>query len=448
MFTLALALALQSPVETPAKAVWTLSELERTADEIRVQVEELRGMKFKESVAVKLTDKKGFLEYARSRQAQTESPAKLARDETVAKLLGLIPPGMDYQAEMMKILEEQVGGFYDPGSNTFFLMDTFTGGVAKIILAHELTHALDDQHFDIDGTLAKCGEDTDATLAFQAVVEGSGTGLMNQWFMKHRAEVTPQDLMAAQSLGEEVLAQAPPYMWKPLLAVYLTGDAFLVRSSGMNVLATASTTADIKTTFASPPRSSEQILHPKKYWDESQRDDPVRVSIPTETLPEGWRLAGVDTLGELYLALVTTPIAKRTGLDLTNPMSILGVEYTNKAAQGWGGDRLVLLRRGDDAMLQLVTAWDTEKDADEFAGALGDQKNPTAIPIFAGTERSSAAGFVSGSTPTEAIVSRETSADGKFALVVVRVFSFSKPGATDAEIGRLRLPFTVEPPKK
>jgi hypothetical protein len=216
----------------------------------------------------------------------------------------------------------------------------------------------------------------------------------------------------------------------------------------MNMMMKAATKADVQATFASPPRSSEQILHPKKYWDGAKRDDPIRVSIDTAKLPADWSVTGVDTLGELYLALLTTPIKKRTGLDLKNPMSVLGVEYTNRAAEGWGGDRLVLMRRGEDAMLQLVTAWDTEADADEFAAALGDTQKPTAIPVFAGTERSSGAGWVPSSTATDAIVTRENSADGKVALVVVRVFSFAKPGAADADIQKLRLPFSVETPQK
>lgn len=440
MLTFALALCLQTPPAAPASTTWTQPELERVAAEIRTQIEELRGMKFKEPVAVKLADKKAFFAYAKARQEKTESPAKLARDETTAKLLGLIPADMDFQAEMLKILEDQVGGFYDPGSKTFFLMDTFTGGVAKIILAHELTHALDDQHFDIDGTLAKCGEDTDATLAFQSVVEGSGTGLMNQWFKKHHADVTPADLQAAQNLGADALAKAPPYMWKPLLAAYLVGEGFTVRGSGLNLMMKAASTSDIQACFAAPPRSSEQILHPKKYWDDAKRDDPITITVDTKKVPEGWTVAGVDTLGELYLGLLTTPQKKRVGLDLKNPMSVVGVEYTNKAAEGWGGDRMILLRHDQDTMLQLVTAWDTDADADEFASALGEAAE--AIPVFAGSDRSPSGGWVPGATATDRIVTRQRSADGKVPLVVLRVYSFAveREGGLD----KLAVPFEVE----
>jgi hypothetical protein len=443
MLNLALALCLQAPVAAPATTAWTQPELERAAAEIRTQIEELRGIKFKEPVAVKLADKKTFFSYAKARQDKTESPAKRARDETVAKLLGLIPPGIDYQAELLRILEDQVGGFYDPASKTFFLMDSFTGGVARIILAHELTHALDDQHFDIDGGLAKCGDDSDAAIAYMSLVEGSGTSLMNEWFLKHRADVTVADIMAAQSLGAKALAEAPPFMWKPLLAAYQAGEKFLVKTSGLNLTAKTVPLADIQSCFAAPPRSSEQVLHPKKYWDAEKRDDPIAITVDTTKLPEAWTLAGVDTLGELYLGLLTTPRKDRKGLDLKNPMSVLAVQYTNNAAEGWGGDRLVLLRRGDDAMLQLVTAWDSDKDADEFAAALGETRRPEAIPVFAGSERAASAGFVPVATATDAIVTRERSADGKVPLVVLRVFSFAGAAPSEVDLPKLALPYSV-----
>lgn len=431
------------PESAPQTNKWTQAELEKTADEIRHQVEALRGMTFKSPVAVKLTDKKGFLEYAHKRMSETESPEKLQRDEMVAKLLGFIPPSMDYQKAMLAILEEQVGGFYDPASKTFYLMDTFTGGVAKIIMAHELTHALDDQYFDIDGTLAKCGGNTDASLAFQAVVEGSGTGLMNQWFLQHRKEVTPDDLTRAQSMGADALADAPPFMWKPLLAVYLMGESFLVRGSGMNILMKSAKTEDVQRSFTTPPLSSEQILHSRKYWDDARRDDPKQVTIDTANLPSGWKVAGQDTLGELYLAMLTTPVSERKGLDVKRAESILALQYSNKAAEGWGGDRLVLLERGGDRMLQLVTVWDTEKDADEFQAALNDSGTTKAIPVYAGSDRDAAQGFVGGSTATDVLVTRESDGDGTTAVVVVRVFSFAKTGTSEGEAAKLILPWKV-----
>lgn len=364
---------------------WTQAQLEAVSEEIRGDIEAMRGMKFTRPVQVKVTDKPGFLDYMRKRQALTQSPERLARDEIVAKLLGLIPHDMDLTKTVEALLEDQVGGFYDPSSDTFFLMDTFTGDIAKIILAHELTHALDDQMFDIDGTLKKLREETDAEFAFSAVVEGSGTAAMNQWTVSHLKNLDKNALLNSADLGTEGLSDAPPYLWKPLLAAYLRGEGFLTRSRAMNFSMKAAKVEDVRRAFEHPPRSSEQILHPEKYWDTDKRDEPRRVEFDAARLPKGWNVLGQDTLGEIALALLTTPVAKRTGLDAKNPLALIGIEYTNRAAEGWGGDRLILLGQGDERWLELVTLWDSAGDADEFrtavAATLADGVQATGSPF-------------------------------------------------------------------
>jgi hypothetical protein len=448
-----------APQET-REARWTQAELERVSDEIKTDVEGLRGLAFRRPVRVRLTDGRGFLEYARKRQEMSMTPGRVERDETIAKLLGLIPRDLDLVATFERFLGEQVGGFYDPSTDTFFLMDSFTGGIAKVILAHELTHALDDQHFDIDGTLEKLGEESDSEFAFHAVVEGSGTATMNRWTFEQLKNKTldTADLMAASSLGSQGLSDAPPYIWKPLIAAYLRGEGFLTRTEGMNLAMKAATNDDVARAFSNPPRSSEQILHPEKYWDETKRDEPRRIRFDvagkargavfgefrTEESkhrdrlarirclrrlagaaqervaaldrllerendrhdrwirrtrgvlgtaefesqrarldgraasrakavdPEasGWKVLGEDTLGELVLALVATPASERKGFDAANPLAILGLRYTNAVAEGWGGDRALLLAKGDERCLDFVTVWDSLEDAREFETAL------------------------------------------------------------------------------
>jgi hypothetical protein len=111
------------------------------------------------------------------------------------------------------------------------------------------------------------------------------------------------------------------------------------------------------------------VLHPERYWDEARRDEPVRLAFADA--PAGWSVGGTDVYGEMMLALLTTPPSKRTGLDVSNPTSILGVEYTNAAATGWDGDRVLWLSAPDKSgeALVLASRWDSPKDADEFAEA-------------------------------------------------------------------------------
>lgn len=431
-------LAVLSGALVPSHAqepAWTQARLEATAAEIQTQVEALHGARFLRPVKVELSGTQGLREYVRLREAEMVSPTRVHRDECTAKLLGLVAPNLDLRALEMEVLEGQVGGFYDPSSDTFFLMDAMKGNVAKVILAHELTHALDDQIHDLDAALRRANEETDAELAIRAVIEGSGTNLMNRWTVAHGRGISASEMEQLQSMGADALRKAPPLLWKPLVASYYAGDGFLSRAGGLNLTMKPADPADVARAFRDPPRSTEQILHPERYWNDGKRDEPVGVAYDTKTLPAGWTELAQDTLGELALALLTTPVADRKGLDLSNPMALLGLKFTNVAATGWGGDRMILLGRGDDRFLQLVTAWDSVEDAREFVAAL----EGVAPKLFGGA-REPAAGWVARFTPTHFDVRHPADAQGP-ALVVVRAASLTK--ADDAGFGNLLVPWTA-----
>ena len=155
-------------------------------------------------------------------------------------------------------------------------------------------------------------------------------------------------------------------MRRQLLGPYVLGLAFLGRGD-LGRLQEGFPRRDIDAAWANPPRSSEQILHPEKYWDRKRRDEPKSVTIPNPSsqLPGSWKRAGGGVLGELTLGSMVgakTPEAA----DLASG----GGSWTNAAASGWGGDRFELWTNGAAAVVLLATVWDTEKDAVEFAAAL------------------------------------------------------------------------------
>jgi hypothetical protein len=353
----------------PERENWTQAELEAMSAEIQVELEELRGERFARPVAVRLAATDDLLEYMRARMAKTETPEKIAADETIAKLLAGIPADMDMMAAVFELIETQVGGFYDPDTDSFSLMDKCSKDVAPIILAHELDHALDDQLFGIDQRLLPIAHLTDRATAFQAVVEGSGMSVMTQWQMKYGGALDAAAAAEMQAEAQAGLADAPMWMWKPLLGVYMRGATFLARTDNLITgMTKAVPSADIRRCFEEPPLSTEQVLHPDKYWNE--RDDPVPVAVDTQGLPEEWAVLREDVLGELMLATIATPGAATAGLDLENPMAALAIEYTNDVAGGWGGDALVLVGSEAGRFLRLATAWDSVRDAGEFYGGM------------------------------------------------------------------------------
>ena len=364
-------LAAQAP-KTPSSTDWTQAELERLSREIERQVEVLRGEKFLKPVEVKLATRADLLSYAKLRMERDTPPARMAADGDLAKLLAVFPADQDLLATQLAFLEEQVAGFYDPDTDSFALMDTTPRDLARIVMAHELAHALDDQLDNIDGTAARLVQDTDQQLAFHSVVEGAAMAVMTRWQLEHAASLDTAALAESQRTQLDALGSAPAWLWKPMFAAYMQGAAFLARNDNW-VLAQGIRTpnADIRAAFANPPRSTEQVLHPSKYWSEAQRDEPQALDFEVGELPEGWEVRREDTLGELALGIVASGARERSGLKLNgNLAALMGVKFTHELAAGWGGDRVVLVSRGASHVLRWVTRWDSERDAAEFFGAL------------------------------------------------------------------------------
>jgi len=372
LLTIAGPLVCSPAQQAPAPSEWTQSELERLSREIERQVEALRGERFLKPVEVKLASRADLLQYAKLRMERDTPPARMAADADLATLLGVFPADQDLLATQLAFLEEQVAGFYDPDTDSFALMDTTPRDMARIVMAHELAHALDDQLDNIDGTAARLGQDTDQQLAFHAVVEGAAMAVMTRWQLEQASSLDTAALLESQRTQLDALGSAPAWLWKPMFATYMQGAAFLARNENW-VLAQAqgAPNADIRAAFANPPRSTEQVLHPNKYWSEAQRDEPRALKFEIGALAEGWEVRREDTLGELALGIVASGATERGGLKLDgNPAALLGVKFTHEVAAGWGGDRVALVSRGASHVLRWVTRWDSERDAAEFFGAL------------------------------------------------------------------------------
>ncbi len=358
---------------------WTQPQLERISLEIQKDVEVLRGAKFRSVVPVKLSSKEQFVKYALERTESMDPAPKRAADEMIQKMLGLIPPDMDLLAESMRLLQDQVGGFYDPTSKTFYLMDNCPEGLAKIVLAHELGHALDDQLYDIDGTMKLLAERSDLMSAYQAVVEGSGTSVMTQWMAAEvkAGRMKLSDLLGSTNMQQEQMAsmvRSPMILWKPLLAAYLKGASFLARTENvMTGQQGGATNADIDQAFRSPPKSTEQILHPDKYWKNELRDEPLNVTqagADELRLPGDWKVLRRDVVGETAIAVWSIAPAQRANATLKDVSNLTGMSFTCPAAEGWGGDELILLGSGEQSRaVRWLTVWDSARDAAEFFGA-------------------------------------------------------------------------------
>lgn len=349
--------------------------LEERVAWILPKVEELRGAKFKHSVPAGLQSADQFIEFAMDEFEHEYGFEQFAAMGEAYRLLGLIDPEMDLLQTTMDLLKSQVGGYYDPKTKSFYMIDSFKqGAMADIILAHELTHALDDQVYDLQKMMSVAKDNADYEFAVRTVAEGSGTSLMNLFAMQGLLggwlEMDPDSMASMMGAQAESIRDAPPFLIISLSLPYLEGNKLLTREKDM-ILATMAVpkAEDIDYAFANPPRSSEQVLHMEKYWDEKLRDEPTLLKLPDHSnkLGEGWKLEDQNVLGELGCFIITEANIP----DLSTAQGQIGGKWTNDAATGWDGDRYQSYVGPNNArVLTWTTLWDSDADAAEFHHAL------------------------------------------------------------------------------
>jgi hypothetical protein len=317
----------EEPARAPAAA---------PVDVIARRVEALRRLRFERlpepvQVTAEQARREGLESLDRDYPAE-----RLEADQTVYRMLGLIESEDDLRELSGDLFGEGVAGYYDPRDGRLRVVEgagTGTRVLEEMILAHELTHALEDQRFGLETASAT----DDRALARSALYEGSASSLMYAYVGEHfSAEETLGGLLSSafQDTGD-----LPPFLQAQVLFAYLSGERFVAELQRRGGWALVDTAFEVRR-----PASTEQILHPDAYFD---ADEPKPVRIPPL---RGWDRALAGTWGELQTR------------------ELLG--GAARAAAGWGGDRYVLWRRGDESALVMRWRWDTPRDEAEFLDRL------------------------------------------------------------------------------
>jgi hypothetical protein len=326
--------------------------------EIARRVEALRGLRFDSiprpvEVTPEQARREGLEDLDRS-----YPEARRRADEQILKLLGLIDPEVDLREVSASVFSEGVAGYYDPRTKRMRTVRgaaTGTRVLAEMVLAHELTHALEDQRYGL--ALEDAGGSDDAALARLALVEGTASELMYAYARRH---FTPEETLGGV-LGSAFAdtGSLPGFLQAQLVFPYTGGQAFVAalreRAGGRWTL------VDLAERTR-PPVSTEQVLHPAK-WIAFEAPQRVRTGAAS-ALGEGWERASGGALGEFQTREL---------------LSLAGGGGSADAAAGWGGDRYELWRRGGGACaagcrresaLTVRWRWDTPRDEREFAAKL------------------------------------------------------------------------------
>ncbi len=353
-----------NPEESPANPPEDASispEIARQMDEIQMQVVTERGLKPNAVVDRKLYTPEQLRAKIIRDFEEDYSPEDARTDARVLAAFGLLNPDFDIYNFYIDLLAEQVGGYYDQETKEMVVVQGAEfGGVERMTYAHEYTHALQDQNYDIENGLNynddACDADPERCAAVQALIEGDATLSGLNWFTEHATQEDYDSMMEFyDSFQSPVYDSAPDFIALDFTFPYEYGLAFvqsLYNTGGWG---------SVDLTYQNLPQSTEQIIHPSRYPD----DTPLPVTLPdfAALLGSGWEEIDRGTMGEWYTYLI---LAK--GLD---EKARLDEETAASATEGWGGDAYAVYynAQSGQTMMVLHTVWDTEAEADEFAAA-------------------------------------------------------------------------------
>lgn len=363
------ALAQTAPARQP-----TQPESALNADEILQQMSRITGLPIKASLKKKRVSKAEVEKYLRENFAAEYTPAEIHGQEAALKAFGLVGPDFNLQTFLVSLYTEQAAGFYDPRRKTMFMADWVGPDQEKMVLAHELTHALQDQSFDLWKFMHATPDNDDASAARQALVEGYATLSMIQavlmpppaarqplldGLLPSLDTILPSlDTMMNQMVNQQmaqypVFSEAPFFLRFQVLFPYTQGMHFMregFRSGGWKRL---------NEVFQNPPSNTRDIFQPDLYFKPPDKSNqpPAPLDLPAPPALEhepGLKQVEANFMGELgYYALLG---------------QLLSQDEAAKTTKSWMADRYLVYEGPTAGQFTLIarTRWQNAETANAF----------------------------------------------------------------------------------
>ena len=320
--------------------------LAATVDSLIPKVEDAVGLKFRHRPRFAIRTKAEVQAYLKAKLEQEFPAAKVRGVQAAYQLLELIPDTVDIKSLLLPLYAEQVAGYYDPDSTTLYAVEGAKADQLRLVLAHELVHALQHEQLPLE-TMLKDVTNADRLAASQAILEGHATVAMLGVVMPDKTVLA--DPTFWQSYREQVkqaqtsmpvFRTAPIVIREGLIFPYLAGAEFMRWWAGQPGKGPLPTREQL-------PTSTEQILHPERYL---RHDVPIGVAFDEPA-------AGVlheDTMGEMELQIWSAQMRQ-------------GGEVLSDIPNDWGGDRFRVYDTPKGPALVLYTVWDDSTAARRFA---------------------------------------------------------------------------------
>ena len=347
------------PDASSAKSAEPKADFMQAADEVLAQMSAILELPVKEPLKKSLRSKQEIRDYLVREEKEDKNDAERYADDKALEAFGLIPKGFPLDSFMLDVLTDQVAGLYDPKGKEFYIADWIPADEQRPVMAHELTHALEDQSFHIDPWIKAARPNDDAELARDSVSEGSAVAAMVDYSL-HDEKMSVRDIpdvtvvirsgAVAEMDKDPKLGHAPIVIRDELLFPYLAGTFF-----SQQFLKEHSGWVDFKLVFANPPVSTQQILHPSLYFA-GVKPEPVSLPDWSSIVPKDWKLLEENVMGEFGLDEVLK--------------QFLGQQRADALSPAWAGDRYAVFEDQNTKNTPLVfkIAFDKEENAARFCG--------------------------------------------------------------------------------
>ena len=336
--------------EVPAASDPVFSQI----DSIVKVLAQISGLSEMHPVPYGRMSKRQLRTFLTKRIKRTLKPEEIYADELALKMFGFVPDDFDLRQSTVELLTEQAAAFYDYDMKKLFLLEDSSVNAETVTLAHELSHALADQHFHLGNFMDDTPSNDDENLAHSAVVEGQASWLMIAYSLQlaNRPPVpTPEMLASVEDSGKSsmddfpVLKDSPLYIQQSLLFPYVEGVAFfdaVYKKMGKQAFASV---------FTNPPTDSAQIMHPEKYFAHAM---PAHPDLPVIEGEKGAEEATEGSVGEFDHKILIRQFA--------------GAQQANQLSPHVQGGQFKIVRdpKTQQPLLEYSSEWDSPESAAAF----------------------------------------------------------------------------------
>jgi hypothetical protein len=336
--------------EQPKEWRQIFSEIDRSLQELTG----ISGLPAKKRIQYDSITRDKVNEFLKDRVKESVKPEELRAEETTLKKLGFVPPDFNLEKSTVDLLTEQAAAFYDYHKKKLFLTDWASSGMQESALVHELAHALADQSFHLERFIKQGGKSDDSELARMAVMEGQATWLMTEVLARraNQSIASNPNLLDVMSGGSDggssqfpVFNSVPLYLRETLIFPYTEGARF------QNAVYAKMGKDAFGEVFRRPPETTQQILHPAKYFGHVA---PATPAFPKIDPGKGFKDLSEGMLGELDHAILIRQYGTR--------------EQADSIAPHWRGGRYWLIENKSKSrvILRYVSEWDSPAVAQDF----------------------------------------------------------------------------------